>query len=69
MGGADVPDDLDHGHRTQAWLAVSYDAKAKVTAGYFYHFQRCDVNPEAHSELLQDRLFTICEELFGVKLV
>jgi NAD(P)-dependent dehydrogenase (short-subunit alcohol dehydrogenase family) len=69
MGGANAPDDLDQGHRTQVWLAASDDAEAKVTAGYFYHFQRRAVNPEALSEPLQDRLLDICETLSGVKLV
>jgi NAD(P)-dependent dehydrogenase (short-subunit alcohol dehydrogenase family) len=68
MGGAGAPDDLNQAHRTQAWLAVSNDAKAKVTAGYFYHLQRHDVNPEALSAPLQDRLFDLCEKLSGVKL-
>jgi hypothetical protein len=44
---------------------VSNDAKAKITAGYFYHLQRRGVNPEVHSESLQKRLFEICEALPG----
>ena len=31
MGGPGAPDDLDAGHRTQVWLAVSDDPAAKVT--------------------------------------
>ncbi len=68
MGGAGAPDDLDQAHRTQVWLAASEDEKAKVTAGYFYHLRRREVNPEAREVTLQDRLFEICEELSGVTL-
>src|ERR1700683_3640784 len=39
MGGAGAPDDLDAGHRTQVWLAVSDDPVATVTAEYFYHMK------------------------------
>ena len=39
MGGAGAPDDLDEGHRTQVWLAVSDDPAAMVTGEYFYHMQ------------------------------
>jgi NAD(P)-dependent dehydrogenase (short-subunit alcohol dehydrogenase family) len=68
MGGKNAPDDLDQAHRTQVWLAASEDPKAKVTAGYFYHLQRREVDPTALDEPLQDRLFAICEEISGVKL-
>jgi NAD(P)-dependent dehydrogenase (short-subunit alcohol dehydrogenase family) len=39
MGGARAPDDLEAGHRTQVWLAVSDDPAATVTGEYFYHMQ------------------------------
>src|ERR1700734_1844429 len=39
MGGAGAPDDLDAGHRTQVWLAVSDDPGAKATGEYFYHMK------------------------------
>src|ERR1700735_3714107 len=35
MGGAGAPDDLDAGHRTQVWLAVSHDPAATITGEYF----------------------------------
>src|ERR1700733_9685899 len=51
MGGAGAPDDLDEGHRTQVWLAVSDDPAATVSGGYFYHIQKrrslpaaCDIS-------------------------
>ncbi len=39
MGGAGATDDLDAGHRTQVWLAVSDDPAAMVTGEYFYHMR------------------------------
>ena len=47
MGGPGAPDDLEQGHLTQAWLAVSDDPAARVTGGYFYHQRVKDVNPAA----------------------
>ena len=47
MGGAGAPDDLDQGHRTQAWLAVSDDPGARVTGTYLYHQRPKEVNPAA----------------------
>ena len=35
MGGPGASDDLDQGHRTQVWLAVSEDPAACVTGEYF----------------------------------
>jgi len=37
MGGSGAPDGLEIGATTQAWLAASDDAEAKVTGEYFYH--------------------------------
>ena len=37
MGGRDAPDDLALGVETQAWLAVSDDAAARVTGHYLHH--------------------------------
>ena len=35
MGGPGAPDDLDEGARTQAWLATSDEAAARVSGRYF----------------------------------
>ena len=51
MGGAGAPDDLDAGHRTQVWLAVSDDPGAKVTGEYFYHMKLRTPKPQAASSL------------------
>src|SRR5262249_49334306 len=45
MGGAGATDDLEMGHLTQAWLAVSNDAAATVSGGYWYHRQRQGAPP------------------------
>ena len=37
MGGAGAPDDLEEGHLTQTWLAVSDDPAAKVSGAYWHH--------------------------------
>jgi NAD(P)-dependent dehydrogenase (short-subunit alcohol dehydrogenase family) len=68
MGGAGGSDDLDQGHRTQAWLAVGDDAAARVTGEYFYHMRRRAPNPEAHDVALQDELIKACQQLSGVAL-
>jgi NAD(P)-dependent dehydrogenase (short-subunit alcohol dehydrogenase family) len=68
MGGPGAPDDLDQGHRTQAWLAAGADPEADVTGEYFYHLKRRPANPQARDPALQDRLIEICAELSGVAL-
>jgi NAD(P)-dependent dehydrogenase (short-subunit alcohol dehydrogenase family) len=68
MGGAGAPDDLDQAHRTQVWLAVSNDAKARVTGGYFYHQRQGDVLSAARDPKLQDRLLDQCRDRSGVSL-
>ena len=37
MGGAGAPDDLEEGHLTQTWLAVSDEPAAKVSGAYWHH--------------------------------
>lgn len=68
MGGPGAPDDMDQAHRTQAWLAASEDAGAKVTGGYFYHLKPRRPNPQARDVALQDRLLDICREISGIDL-
>jgi NAD(P)-dependent dehydrogenase (short-subunit alcohol dehydrogenase family) len=68
MGDAGARDDLSQGHVTQAWLAVSDDAAAKVSGGYFYHQAPRVLNPAARDETLQDALLVYCEQLSGVRL-
>ena len=54
MGGSGASDDLDQGHRTQVWLAVSEDAAARATGEYFYHLRKRAPNPEVRDEALQE---------------
>jgi NAD(P)-dependent dehydrogenase (short-subunit alcohol dehydrogenase family) len=68
MGGPGAPDDLDQGHRTQVWLAVSDDQAARVSGEYFYHMQKRAPNPEARDKALQDGLIDACRKLSGVAL-
>src|SRR5580704_4544789 len=68
MGGAGAPDDIDQAHRTQAWLAASDDAKARVSGHYFFHMRRRDPNPEVHDVALQDGLMEAFAKFSGVRL-
>lgn len=68
MGGPGAPDDLTQGHLTQAWLAVSEDAAAKVSGGYWYHRKRNQPAAEALDPRFQDRLIARLADLTGVAL-
>ena len=68
MGGPGAPGDLSLAPVTQAWLAVSDDPAARVTAGYFYHQRPREVNPAARDTAFQDELLDYCATLTGVVL-
>jgi NAD(P)-dependent dehydrogenase (short-subunit alcohol dehydrogenase family) len=68
MGGPGASDDLDQGHRTQVWLAVSDDPLACVTGEYFYHMQRRAPDPSTRDDALQDGFIEACRKLSGVAL-
>jgi NAD(P)-dependent dehydrogenase (short-subunit alcohol dehydrogenase family) len=68
MGGAAATDDLDMGYLTQTWLAVSDDAAATVSGGYWYHRQRQAPAPEAGDPAFQDQLMDRLATLTGVTL-
>jgi len=68
MGGPAATDDLDQGHRTQAWLAVDDDPAAKVTGEYFYHMRRRTPKPATREAALQDKLLGACRRLSGIEL-
>ncbi len=53
---------------TQAWLAVSDNPAALVTAGYFFHQQPREVHPAARSVAIQEGLLERCAELTGTLL-
>jgi NAD(P)-dependent dehydrogenase (short-subunit alcohol dehydrogenase family) len=66
MGGRGAPDDLQKGYKTQVWLAVSSDEKAKVSGRYFYHQKESRHNPEADNSELQERFLSLCKDITGV---
>jgi NAD(P)-dependent dehydrogenase (short-subunit alcohol dehydrogenase family) len=68
MGGTNAPDDLDQGHRTQVWLAVSDEPAALVSGKYFYHMQQRPAESAARDVGLQEKLLEACERISGVQL-
>ena len=68
MGGPHASDDLDQGHRTQVWLAVSEDAQVRVSGEYFYHLKLRKPAAPARNVALQDKLLADCARLSGVPL-
>jgi NAD(P)-dependent dehydrogenase (short-subunit alcohol dehydrogenase family) len=67
MGGPGAPDDMEQAHLTQAWLAVSDDAAARVTGEYFFHLRRSAPNPQTRDTRLQDQLIAACEQISSVR--
>ena len=68
MGGPGASDDLEKGHLTQTWLAVSHDPAATVSGGYWYHRQQQEPASEARDPAFQDQLMDRLAALTGVKL-
>lgn len=68
MGGASASDDLDLGHQTQEWLAVSDDPEALTTGGYWYHRERRQPHPAVNDQGFQDRLLRALADETGVTL-
>jgi NAD(P)-dependent dehydrogenase (short-subunit alcohol dehydrogenase family) len=68
MGGPAATGDLEMGHLTQTWLAVSNDAAATVSGGYWYHRQRQVPASEAHDPAFQDQLMDRLAALTGIAL-
>lgn len=68
MGGTGANDDLDQGHRTQAWLAAGEDAAARVTGRFLYHGAPTRVHPAAADARVQERLLDLCRAASGVSL-
>jgi hypothetical protein len=66
MGGPGAPDNLAEGAITQAWLAVSDEPAAVVTAGHFFHRHPREVHPAARDASLQEALLAYCAERSGV---
>jgi NAD(P)-dependent dehydrogenase (short-subunit alcohol dehydrogenase family) len=68
MGGPGAPDDLRLGHLTQEWLAVSQDADALTTGGYWHHQRRQAPHPAVHDRRFQDRLLSTLADVTGTAL-
>jgi NAD(P)-dependent dehydrogenase (short-subunit alcohol dehydrogenase family) len=68
MGGPAAPDDLEMGHLTQTWLAVSDEPAAKVSGRYWHHRQQRKPAAEALDPGFQNRLIAKLAELTGVEL-
>jgi NAD(P)-dependent dehydrogenase (short-subunit alcohol dehydrogenase family) len=68
MGGAGATDDLEMGHQTQTWLAVSDDPVATVTGRYWHHCRLQTPAREVSDPHLQNQLIAALTQLTGVKL-
>ena len=68
MGGAGASDDLEQGHLTQTWLAVSDDAAARISGAYWHHRKQQAAAAEALDPAFQDQLVARLAELTGVVL-
>jgi NAD(P)-dependent dehydrogenase (short-subunit alcohol dehydrogenase family) len=68
MGGAGAPDDLELGHQTQEWLAISDDPKALTSGGYWYHRELREPHRAVNDQAFQDRLLQALGEETGTSL-
>jgi NAD(P)-dependent dehydrogenase (short-subunit alcohol dehydrogenase family) len=68
MGGSSAPDDLEQGHLTQTWLAVSDEPAAKVSGALWFHREQQRPAAAALDVAFQDRLIARLTELTGVAL-
>jgi len=68
MGGPSATDNLDEGHRTQVWLAVSDDPKAKVSGEYFCHLERRKPLSATRDIEKQEQLLQACRQFSGLSM-
>ena len=68
MGGSGAPDDLEEGHLTQTWLAVSDEPGAKASGAYWHHRKQRKPAADALDAGFQDRLIARLGELTRVRL-
>ncbi len=68
MGGPGAPDDLEQGHLTQSWLAVSDDSAAMVSGRYWHRRQTHAPAKQVSEAGFQDQLSEKLAELTGVSL-
>ena len=68
MGGPSATDDLEQGHLTQTWLAVS-DSPGAIRSGQVWHHRRPAPNADAAADSnFQDRLLNQLAEKTGIDL-
>jgi NAD(P)-dependent dehydrogenase (short-subunit alcohol dehydrogenase family) len=69
MGGSGAPDDLEEGHRTQAWLASApEDEVDPSTGGYWFHRAAGEAHPATRDPAFQDELVSRLEARTGIAL-
>ena len=68
MGGPAATGDLRMGYLTQTWLAVSNEAAATVSGGYWYHRRRQAPAAQARDPAFQDQLMDRLAALTGIVL-
>jgi NAD(P)-dependent dehydrogenase (short-subunit alcohol dehydrogenase family) len=68
MGGPGAPDDLRLGHLTQEWLAISDDAEARTSGGYWFHQRRRQPHRSVHDHRFQEELLDELIRFTGVSL-
>lgn len=68
MGGPAAPDDLELGHVTQTWLAVSDDPEAATSGGYWYHHRLRSPAAATLDDRFQDALLNELIRLTHVRL-
>lgn len=68
MGGPGAPDDLEQGHLTQTWLAVSEAPAAKVSGRYWHHRRHEAAAADTSDAQFQDELIARLTQLTGVTL-
>ena len=68
MGGPSATDDLEEGHMTQTWLAVSNDADAIQSGSYWHHRRSRQPAQKVIDTRYQDELVSKLGELTGIDL-
>jgi NAD(P)-dependent dehydrogenase (short-subunit alcohol dehydrogenase family) len=68
MGGPAATDDLEQGHATQVWLAVSDQPEARSSGQVWYHQQAQDPPPAVRDPAFQHALLDEVERLTGLAL-
>ncbi len=68
MGGPNASDDLEQGHLTQTWLAVSEDPGARTSGGYWHHRKQQKPAAKSLDPAFQDELIAALAKLTRVTL-